>query len=275
MPQPYYYAGKTRAQLLNDYQAYITKFDRPLTTDDTFTPPEVYDALIEWATHHHLITPDTPIVRPFYPGADYTQATYPTSSIVIDNPPFSILSQIIRYYQAHHITYLLFAPSLTSFGTLRVNPHHTIIITNTTIRYANGATISTAFITNHPALAPYAVITAPDLHSLITTAQERARLTTHVTPPTYDYPDHLITAATLHRIARHVPITIPRAQAHSINSLESQRPLHKAIYGSGLLISDQAAAKLKAAKLKAAKEVHTFPLSEAEQAIINKLSKNQ
>lgn len=271
MAHPYYYAGKTRAQVLNDYQAYIVKFDRPLTTDDTFTPPEVYDALIEWATHHHLITPDTPIVRPFFPGADYTQATYPQGSIVIDNPPFSILSQIIRYYQAHHITYLLFAPSLTSLGTLRYAPH-TVIITNTSIRYANGATISTAFLTNHPHLSDNAVITAPDLHHLIKTAQERAAQQSKATLPRYAYPDHLVTAARLHRIAPYIPLAIPRAESHHITTLQSQRPHHKSIYGSGLLISDRLAQFLQAAQLQAATPTITYPLTPTEQKIIQQLS---
>ncbi|MFR0556541.1 hypothetical protein [Pseudoscardovia radai] len=53
---------------------------------------------------------DVPIVRPFWPGTDYERAQYPDGCVVVDNPPFSILAKIIRFYQAHGIRFFLFAP---------------------------------------------------------------------------------------------------------------------------------------------------------------------
>ncbi|OZG51970.1 ParB-like nuclease [Pseudoscardovia suis] len=53
---------------------------------------------------------DVPIVRPFWPGADYGRVEYPGGCVVVDNPPFSILSKIIRFYQAHGVRFFLFAP---------------------------------------------------------------------------------------------------------------------------------------------------------------------
>lgn len=41
------------------------------------------------------------IVRPFWPGGDYEDFDYPTGCVVIDNPPFSILSKIVRFYEDH------------------------------------------------------------------------------------------------------------------------------------------------------------------------------
>ena len=37
-------------------------------------------------------------VRPFYPGGDYENFVYGENCVVVDNPPFSIISKIIRFY---------------------------------------------------------------------------------------------------------------------------------------------------------------------------------
>lgn len=36
--------------------------------------------------------------------------------MVIDNPPFSIISKIVRFYHKNEIPFFLFAPALTLFG---------------------------------------------------------------------------------------------------------------------------------------------------------------
>lgn len=46
-----------------------------------------------------------PIVRPFYPGGDYINFDYPADCVVIDNPPFSILAQIVAFYAKRGIDY--------------------------------------------------------------------------------------------------------------------------------------------------------------------------
>ena len=55
-------------------------------------------------------------MRPFWPGGDYQRENYPAGCVVVDNPPFSILSQICRFYNAHGVKYFLFAPALTLFS---------------------------------------------------------------------------------------------------------------------------------------------------------------
>lgn len=82
---------------------------------------------------------------------------------------------------------------------------------------------------------------------------------------------------------RTIPFQIPRDQSHPIASLAAQRPHHKSIFGSGLLIPDTLAAQLQAAQLQAAQfqaaqfvhetKTFVFQLSEDEKTIIKNLEK--
>ena len=54
-----------------NYDEFIEKFKPKKTTDDCYTPPPVYEAVLDWA-REHLDIGDRPVVRPFYPGAGRT-----------------------------------------------------------------------------------------------------------------------------------------------------------------------------------------------------------
>lgn len=61
-----------------------------------------------WCSHGcapSMVSTMVPIVHPFRPGADYGRAEYPDGCVVVDNPPFSILAKIIRFYQAHGVRF--------------------------------------------------------------------------------------------------------------------------------------------------------------------------
>lgn len=92
------------------YEEFVDKFKPKKTTDDCYTPPEIYDAVLAWVRAEYDVGDDVPIVRPFWPGADYERAQYPDGCVVVDNPPFSILAKIIRFNQAHGVRFFLFAP---------------------------------------------------------------------------------------------------------------------------------------------------------------------
>ena len=99
-----------------EYQAFLEKFQAKKTTDDCFTPDVVYTAVAEWcATKYGIKRKD--MVRPFYPGGDYQKENYPKGAVVVDNPPFSILSQILTFYKENGIKFFLFAPTLTLFSS--------------------------------------------------------------------------------------------------------------------------------------------------------------
>ena len=74
-----------------EYDVFTEKFKPKKTTDDCYTPPLVYDAIRDWACSEYGIDPAC-LVRTFYPGGDYERFDYPDGCVVLDNPPFSILS---------------------------------------------------------------------------------------------------------------------------------------------------------------------------------------
>lgn len=79
------------------YEEFVEKFKPKKTTDDCMTPPEIYEVVKDWACGRYQIDPSV-IERPFWPGGDYENYDYPVECVVIDNPPFSILSKICRFY---------------------------------------------------------------------------------------------------------------------------------------------------------------------------------
>ena len=73
-----------------EYDAFVEKFKPKKTTDDCYTPENVYEAVRDWAVQEYGLEVRE-IVRPFWPGGDYERFAYPDGCVVIDNPPFSIL----------------------------------------------------------------------------------------------------------------------------------------------------------------------------------------
>lgn len=97
------------------YEEFVEKFKPKLTTDDCATPELVYDAVLGWVAKEYGIDPKS-VLRPFWPGLDYQQQEYPDGCVVVDNPPFSILSKICEWYLDRNIKFFLFAPSLTALS---------------------------------------------------------------------------------------------------------------------------------------------------------------
>ena len=127
------------------YEEFVEKFQPKKTTDDCMTPPAVYDIIADWVAARYGVA-RSDMVRPFWPGADYESFDY-SGRVVVDNPPFSILGKILRYYNDNGIKYFLFAPMLTCF-------HHLdkadAVLIKPAITYENGAKVRTAFLTNLP-----------------------------------------------------------------------------------------------------------------------------
>ena len=258
----------TRQGLFEDYKAFTDKFKpKPkLTTDDCYTPPAVYDAVLHWVRERCGLQGRN-IVRPFYPSGDFERYPYEPGDVVVDNPPFSIISKIARFYADRDIPYFLFAPHLTCFN-IKAAP--TKVATHADIRYENGAEVKTSFISN---LFPgVAVMTAPGLLRAITYAQCAARTAKPL--PKYAYPANVLTITKLARLNKQgIEFQVMDTQCRHVSKLDSQSPAGKGIYGSGYLISDAKAAELKAAELKAAEEISEWPLMTHELEIIQELNK--
>lgn len=185
-------AKRTKAEVFEDYDAFVAKFSAgaPKTTDDCFTPQPVYEAILEWLREKVDIEGRC-VVRPFYPGGDYENYEYPENCVVVDNPPFSILSKIIRFYSATGIDYFLFAPALTLFSCAPKGD--CAVVVNVGITYANGAVVSTGF---HTSLFPgKRIMLAGSLKERIEAVEYKAK---PAMLPRYDYPDGVETAARLH-----------------------------------------------------------------------------
>ena len=136
-------ATSRNPKLFNDYGGFVEKFKPKKTTDDCYTPEIVYSAIADWvANEYHLNKAD--FVCPFYPGGDYERFDY-DNKIVVDNPPFSILSEIIKFYYDKNIRFFLFAPTLT---LCRYGDYCTVLPIGTGITYENGAVVNTSFATN-------------------------------------------------------------------------------------------------------------------------------
>ena len=248
------------------YAEFVQKFEVKHTTDDCMTPEPVYQAVLDWARAEYNIGPETRIVRPFWPGADYRAEDYSGDCVVIDNPPFSILSEICRWYQEHGIRFLLFAPTQTLFSTSRGEMNY--IVCAATVTYENGAKVNTSFITN---MGEWKIHCDPELQDAIKAADDAVQQAGKTEIPKYDYPPNVCSAARLQYISRHgVELKIRAQDTCFIRALDAQKQTEgRAIYGAGFLLSDSAAAE-KAAAEKA--NARAWELSDREREIIAKLS---
>ena len=251
------------------YEEFVDKFKPKLTTDDCYTPPPVYDAVKEWVCNEYGV-PAECIVRPFWPGADYTTVEYPAGCVVLDNPPFSILSKICEWYLDRGIKFFLFAPSLTALFGKNICMRMNHLICDADITYANGANVLTAFVTN---LGDGNTVlqTAPSLGKAVNDAVQKIKEETTRSVPKYDYPDHVVTAAMLQKYSKYgAEFSVSRGECVRISSLDAKRGVGKTIFGAGLLLSDNAAER-KAAAERAAATV--WKLSDREKSIVLELGK--
>ena len=256
------------------YDAFVEKFKPKKTTDDCYTPQPVFDAIAAWAADAYGFSLSD-IVRPFWPGADYESFDYPPGCVVLDNPPFSILGEIIDFYQRRGIRFFLFAPSLTLCTAMR---RHDVtgIVTGSDIVYENKANVKTGFLTNLDTV--YRIRTEPTLSAAIKAAVDAIQKKSARELPKYDYPDSVISSALLQRIARYVEYRVPKGDARFISALDAQRAAGKAIFGGGLLLSERAAAERAAAERAAAERAAAeraaatkWKLSEREKRIQNEM----
>ena len=243
-----------------EYRAFVDKFKQKKTTDDCYTPENVYEVVVAWCVKEYGINRED-IVRPFWPGGDYERFDYPGGCVVLDNPPFSIVSKIAQFYEFHGIKYFLFSPYLTNF-TINCQCH---VIAPATIEYENGAKVDTAFITN---LDTVLARTAPELTAALVAADKINRKEKTKAIPKYVYPDHVLTAAMLGYISKYgIDFRVRREDAASIRALDHQRAKKKSIFGSGFLLSEKAAAEKAAAE--------RWQLSEREWEIVRGLGEDK
>ena len=245
-----------------EYEAWLSKFEAKKTTDDCYTPAAVYEAVKGWAVEEYKLD-GRRILRPFYPGGDYESADYHGGDVVIDNPPFSMLTKIVRFYESKGVDFFLFAPTLTLFG---YNAKCSIVA-GVDVKYANGAIVNASFLTS---LDDAKVRTAPGLKKAIEEAQDEEKAEKPKRAK-YVYPGCVITAALLKKIAGVDFRIYPGQISDKTPRLDSQKEAKKKLFGDGFLISEKKAAEKKAAELKVASDAIEWPLSEREMELIRGL----
>lgn len=260
---------ETKKTIFDDYDGFVDKFDAKLTTDDCYTPAPVYKAVLDYVGNTVDLS-CMEIIRPFYPGGDFENIDYPANAIVIDNPPFSIISKIARYYIKHNVKFFLFAPHLTLFGS---DLDCTAVVAACGIVYENGASVITSFLSN--IYGDVRAMTAPELYDAVEAVNESKKANL----PKYEYPNNVATVSKLAYLAKNgVHYELAKKHCRHIRELESQKVHKKGLFGSGFLISDMAADELQHAEKKIVQKPHyngegkiTWTISPKERAIIDQL----
>jgi len=254
-----YKETRKRKNLFTDHDAFAEKFEAKKTTDDCYTPKEVFDLALNYV-HENCDLSGKKIIRPFYPGGDFEAIEYQPDHVVIDNPPFSIISKICRFYIDNNVPFFLFAPHLTLFSS-DIDVTHIVVGGN--VVYENGAVVKTSFLSNM--FGDAKIIGDAGLYEKFKKLEASGK----VALPKYEYPDNVVTVSAISfMVEKGISIKIDKKSTKYCRGLASQKIHGKAIFGSGFLISEKAAAEKAAAE-----KVHTmaWELSEKEMQIIRSL----
>ena len=240
----------------DEYQEFLAKFEAKKTTDDCYTPQNVYEAVADYVANHYGVEKAS-FMRPFYPGGNYQSEKYKSGAVVVDNPPFSIISEICAWYQERGIKFFMFAPHLTVLGIRKAQK----VVTGVAITYENGANVNTSFVTN---MDEYEIRSAPDLYESIEKADKENLAKMKKQLPKYAYPMEVVRQTDLGKMSKYgVEFAVKAESCQRISMLDEQKADGKGIFGSGYILSERAAAERAAAEV--------WNLSERELAIVKGL----
>lgn len=254
--------GSQNPIVFHDYESFIAKFqDKGKTTDDTYTPPDIYEAVLSYVRSIYPME-GKEVLRPFYPGGDYEHAEYPEDGVVIDNPPFSMFTKICKFYSERRIPFFLFGPGLTIFSCLK---YCSVVVVAPQIEFSNGANVQCNFATN--LIGDTLVTISPELSKAIAACPSQPQ---KASLAKYQYPKELLSVSDMQTMAKgDLPFSIKRNEALLVGNLDNH-PKKGGLFGDHLLISKSAAVKAAAVKAAAVKVI-PITLSERERAIIDNL----
>ena len=179
--------------IFNDYESYIKKFEGKKTTDDTYTPRDVFEAVLQYVGSIFDLG-GKQILRPFYPGGDYQHASYPAEGVVVDNPPFSIFKKIVKFYSTEKIPFFLFGPGMTILNIIDLC---SVVVVADPIVFDNEAKIRCNFATN--LFETNRITTSIELTKLLRGCKSQNNTNKL---PLYEYPAQLLSISELQTIAR-------------------------------------------------------------------------
>ena len=262
--------GSQNPIIFNDYESYVAKFaDQAKTTDDTYTPRDVYEAVLTYVRSVYDMT-DKVVLRPFYPGGDYENAEYPENGVVIDNPPFSIFVSIVEFYTVRNVPFFIFGPGMTITSCCR---YCTAVIIAEQITFENGVKIKCNFASN--LFGNMMIKTAPQLDELLRACPSQvqpkklARM---------EYPDEVLSVGHMHTICKGgIEFNVTRDECEIIRRLDLlESNAHKGgLFGYHFLLNSEKTAEKVAAKEQAIakrnEEVDVIKLSQRERRIVERL----
>lgn len=244
------------------YDMFVAKFEVKKTTDDCYTPENIYNVVRDWVCNKYNVDKNK-IVRPFYPGGDYQNFDYPADCVVVDNPPFSIYSQILRWYEAHNVRFFLFAPTLTLISPKTRKT--TFIAAGVSVIYANGANVDTSFATNldDPRVA---LKSEHKLFKILDLENEKNKKKGRKSIRKLKYPEAVFTATKCKWMSSHgIDFSVKREDCCFIKKLDNDS---KNIFGYGLLLSERATKeRVEKERMGKALMENVITLSEREKEI--------
>ena len=236
--------GSQNPIVFNDYDSFVAKFnkkDHKKTTDDTYTPQDVYEAVVRYVNSIYPLE-GKQILRPFYPGGDYEKAEYPEDGVVIDNPPFSIFKKICKFYSRNNIPFFLFGPGMT---ILRIAEYCTAIVISQSIKYLNGACVATDFATN--LLGDTLITTAQSLDDEISKCPSQEKGKSYAKKPR---PDNIIGVGDIQSVARRRDgdFSLTRGDVSLISQYNGYE-----LFGPHLWVNNDIAKEIKSIKMQETK----------------------
>ena len=253
------------------YKYCITNGRNINTYDECYTSPEVYDTVLKYAVERYHLQ-DKHIVRPFVPSGNYQQYVYDENDVVIDNPPFSMTTEITKWYINHDIPFFLFINGIYAVSLSRgLHGKATVIATNANVSFyhkPNNKVVKLGFVTN---LEPKNIVIRGDvaLTNKLNSLVKKKALNE------YKYPENLIkNSDILSAIRRGVELQLTTNNCLFEDNLDYNKE-HKlnAVHGGCYLVDDNVYNEYKAAIEKDPLCTHHVTLSEREKAIIEKLNK--
>lgn len=253
------------------YKYCITNGRNINTVDECYTSPEVYDTVLKYAVERYHLQ-GKHIVRPFIPGGDYQRYVYDKNDVVIDNPPFSMTTEITKWYINHDIPFFLFINGLYGVSLSRgLHGKATVIATNASVSFyhkPNNKLIKLGFVTN---LEPKNIVLRGDvaLTDKLNSLAKKKDLNK------YQYPENMIrNSDVLKAIRSGVELQLTTNNCIFEDNIDYHKE-HKSsgVYGSCYLVNDKVYNVYKAAIEKVPPYTHHVILSEREKGIIEKLNK--
>ena len=200
------------------------------TTDECYTPPAVYDTVLDYAVERYHLQ-GKHVVRPFIPGGDYQKYVYDKHDVVIDNPPFSMTTKITKWYVDHNIPFFLFINGMYGVSLSRgLHGKATVIVTNANVSFYNKGSekrIRLGFVTN---LEPKNIILRGDA----TLSNRLNGLIKKKSSKRFHYPDNFLKNNDIvSALQRNVELKL------TTDNLDYNKAHHVEVFGGGYLVNDQ------------------------------------